>query len=264
MDEVIAGKWGNGQVRKNKLTEADERQFERVFKHLNGTDVVIDQSEYVSRKFTLPNAWYITPYNYLYNTMGPNGHKGSNLIYAWWDIQRGYPRGSKKYYLDKIQTINETNRINRDDYMLYVHLVHDFVSLRPGEYIAHYSYDQKMIKLVIGILYAHAGFSEFFEYLKKYSADYQADLKYLETLSSDEYCLLDEILIRCCGFHRVLLVGDKKIISTSCLDYEEEFKEYIEKGWTIDFVKPITLNYFGRLAELDDDFIKTRMFRKKD
>lgn len=69
----------------------------------------------------------------------------------------------------------------------------------------------------------------------------------------------DDFLVRCCGFHKISSVLDKTI-TTSCINYEEEFKEYIEKGWHIDFIKPIVFNeYTKRLEEYSDEalLIKT-------
>ena len=243
----------------NKLTQKDKEQFKSLIKKLESNDIVKKQNEYVSEEYPLPNAWYITPYNHLYNTMGPNGHKGSNLTYPYyWSILKGEKLIDEHFYLNKIDEILRTNRINRQDYMEYVHLIHDFISILPSENDIlgepKYSYDPQMNKLVIGILSAHAGLYRFFNNLKQYSNNYAEDLEYLKQFS------LDEILIRCCGFHKALSV-DVKTITTSCLNYEEEFREYIEKGWGIDFVKPITLNYFGRLEELDEDFMKVRTFR---
>lgn len=239
----------------NKLTKEDKIMFNSLIKKLESTDIIKNQNEYISEEYALPNAWYITPFNHLYNTMGPNGHKGANLIYPYSNIQYGLELINEKYYLEKIDTILKTNRINRQDYMEYVHLIHDFISILPSENDIlgepQYSYDPKMNQLVIGILSAYAGLYRFFNNLYKYSKDYKADIEYLKQFS------LDELLIRCCGFHKVLSV-DVKTITTSCLNYEEEFKEYIDKGWSIDFVKPITLNYFNRLEEIEEDFMKIK------
>ena len=72
----------------------------------------------------------------------------------------------------------------------------------------------------------------------------------------------DDILVRCCGFHKICSISDK-IITTSSLNYEEELQEYIKRGWTIDFVKPIVLNPITKqLEEIDDEIlITTKMHR---
>ena len=95
-------------------------------------------------------------------------------------------------------------------------------------------------------------------FLKNNSSDYSSDLNFIRQLG------LDEILVRCCGFHKISSVCDKTI-TTSCISYEEELSEYIERGWNIDFVKPIVLNpSTKRLEEYSDEFLLIKkMYRNK-
>ena len=98
----------------------------------------------------------------------------------------------------------------------------------------------------------------FFYHLKNGSSDYYADLDYIKQFS------LNEILIRCCGFHKISSVCDKTI-TTSSINYVHEFKEYIIRGWNIDFIKPIILDpYTKRVEEYSDEFllIKKMHFNK--
>ena len=71
------------------------------------------------------------------------------------------------------------------------------------------------------------------------------------------------MLVQCCGFHKVTSLSDK-IITTSLINYEDAFCEYIERGWRIDFVKPIIFNeYTKRVEEYPDDFLTIRRLLKK-
>ena len=111
------------------------------------------------------------------------------------------------------------------------------------------TYNPRIVKLIAGIESAQAGLFSFFYHLKNNSCDYYSDLDYIKQFN------LDEILVRCCGFHKISSICDKTI-TTSCINYEEEFEEYIRKGWTIDFVKPIILNpYTKRIEEYSDEFL---------
>ena len=77
------------------------------------------------------------------------------------------------------------------------------------------------------------------------------------------------MLVRCCGFHKVLSIPEEfypiKTIVTSVINYEEVFREYIEKGWKINFVPPIVLNKeLGKLEEYPEEFLTVRKVLKSD
>ena len=132
--------------------------------------------------------------------------------------------------------------------------------IKKMEYRMNYqkTYNPKIVKLIAGIQSAHAGLFSFFYFLKNNSNDYSSDLNFIR-----QQLGLDEILVRCCGFHKISSVCDKTI-TTSCIRYEEELGEYIKRGWNIDFVKPIILNpSTKRLEEYSDEFllIKKMHFR---
>ncbi|MCR4581205.1 MAG: hypothetical protein K5666_01685, partial [Bacilli bacterium] len=251
----------------NKLTPYDEMIFNDVIKYLKECELIIPTELYKEVKMDLPNSWYITPHNHLYNTLGLNGHKEANLIYPfYYDILTNENFSSGKGLLKRIRTILKDGAIEKRDFDDYTHLIYDFPSVFSEEYydlpndkklaykcFYRKSYNPKIVNLIVGILSAQASLYEFFYYLKNTSNDYQADINYLKQFS------LDEILVRCCGFHKIISPVDK-MISTSDVNYQEDFAEYIKQGWHIDFVKPIVLNSSGRLEELTDDFMNIRNF----
>ena len=71
----------------------------------------------------------------------------------------------------------------------------------------------------------------------------------------------EEILIRCCGFNKV--IQQTKEIITSFINYEEEFSEYIKRGWRICFLPPIRLDEnTNRLVDMSD-FCKVKRFHEQ-
>ena len=103
----------------------------------------------------------------------------------------------------------------------------------------------------------HAGIYDFFYRFRQYSSNYEQDLIFLKGLD------FNDMLVKCCGFHKVTSLPDK-IITTSLINYEEEFREYIEKGWKIDFLPPIIINEEkGILEDYPEEFLTIRKILKK-
>ena len=159
----------------------------------------------------------------------------------------------------------ENGYITYSDWHHYVHLIPSFASIKPLEYenmseidkswynwMGRRTYNPRIVKYVAGIMSANAGLLTKFQYLRNYSNDYVRDFEFLHDLG------FDSILIQFCGFHKISSVADKTI-TTSDVNWEKDFEEYIEKGWHIDFVKPILLNN-GRLEELSDEFVKVKKY----
>jgi hypothetical protein len=159
----------------------------------------------------------------------------------------------------------ENGYITYSDWQHYVHLIPSFASIKPLEYenmseedkswhdwMGRRTYNPRIAKYVVGIMSANAGLLTKFQYLRNYSNDYVRDFEFLHDLG------FDSTLIQFCGFHKISSVADKTI-TTSDVNWEKDFEEYIEKGWHIDFVKPILLNN-GRLEELSDEFIKVKKY----
>lgn len=256
----------------DKLCKEDELLFDEALNYIRNYKIEIPHKNFEPIRIYLPNSWYITPYNHLYNTMGPDGHKEANLIYPlYYSIIRDDSVVNPKYYLNEINSILKEGYIDVTCFEHYTNLKYDFVSIYPDFYYCldnlgkirynamhKRTYNPRIVKLIIGLQSAHAGLFSFFYNLKNNSCNYYEDLNFVKQLN------LDEILVRCCGFHKISSICDKTI-TTSCINYEEEFEEYIRKGWTIDFVKPIILNpYTKRVEEYSDEFllIKKMHFNK--
>lgn len=118
-------------------------------------------------------------------------------------------------------------------------------------------------EMVAGVYMAHAMVINFFAELYENSKDYGESLKYLKSNLG-----WDELLVRCCGFNKVVLQekGNDcyKTIITSNMNYEEEFKEYIEHGWTIEYLPQITIQKDTGILRDMDSYYKVKRFHVND
>ena len=236
-----------------KLPSELEDEINLTLKELDNYDFVLPHRT-KNIKFTLPDSWYITPSGELYNSMGEDGHKTSNLKYAYFaEINDEIGKNSdSNHYLDQLSRIATNMYITNSDFQECFNLIYNFASCYYGK-----SYDRKLVKLITGIYSAHACFFSFFEELKLKSANYVDDLKYIRQLD------MDDLLVRICGFHKISSQYNKTI-TTSCVNYEEEFDEYIKNGWHIDFVSPIIISENRRkLEEYPEYSLTIRKILKK-
>ena len=205
----------------------------------------------------LPKYWYILPNFHelderLYNTVGINSHKEANLIYPYCLALSGILLNPRDF-IDKIKDIEE-NGVSLNDYMYYVGYGMDKLP-NPIDNNSIKSYMQNNILVTSGSVMANGLLWEYFTNLKNKTNDYSA------ALNMHRSVILDDFLVRFVGFSKVVLRADKKIISTSNLAYQDEFREYIERGWNIDFTTPLAFNYSkNQIEEMDDSFVKLKQF----
>ena len=118
-------------------------------------------------------------------------------------------------------------------------------------------------EMVAGVYVAHALVIKFFAELYENSKNFHEDVKYLINNLS-----WDDLLVRCCGFNKVVLQkkGNDcyKTIVTSNMNYEEEFKEYIEHGWKIDYLSQITIQKDTGILRDMDSYYKVKRFHVND
>lgn len=247
----------------DKLNKEDEKLFDDALNYIRNYKIEIPHKDFEPVRMYLPNSWYITPYNHLYNTMGYDGHKEANLIYPlYYSIIRDDDVEKPNSYLNGAKRILDQGYVDKITFDHYTNLIYDFITIYPESYyqlndlekmryrLMHKkTYNPKIVKLIAGIESAHAGLFSFFYHLKNNSCDYYGDLDFIKNLE------LDEILIRCCGFHKISSICNKTI-TTSCINYEQELEEYIKRGWNIDFIKPIILNpYTKRIEEYSNEYL---------
>ncbi len=257
-----------------KLTESLENQINQALEEMAKLVIKVPLKKFNSVNFSLPNCWFITPDNRIYNSLGPGAHKECNLIYPYRHAINDQVLPKSSDIEKHISAIEESGFITYEEFEKYLNLIYDFPIVYPPEYytlnniqkmwynhVEKRCYNPKIRNIIIGILSAQANFYKFFEELKTYSTDYQRDLEYVKSLN------IEEILVRCCGFHKILSIPEEfyptKTIVTSVINYEEVFEEYIKNGWKIDFVAPITINKeTGRLEEYPEEFLTIRQVLK--
>lgn len=213
---------------------------------------------------TLPNYWYILPSFHelnerLYNTTGENGHKEANLVYPYYDALNG-KLINPNIFIDKVKDI-EKNGVSLYDYISYVrygfgtfpNLLND--NSNTFEVKSHI---KNNIIAVSGSVMAQGLLWNYFWNLNQKVDNYK------EALGKFQNIVLDDFLVRFVGFHKIILINEERIISTSNLNYQEEFTDYKNNGWQIDFTKPLYYNYKkNQIEEIDDDIVKLKQFHIK-
>lgn len=214
------------------------------------------------REIRLPNAWYITPYNDLYNTTDINnmGHKQANLEYPFEEVKNCIKSNitincSKSYLKNKMRII-KSGYIDEDDYKFALNYTYQPAYLNKE--LVNKSYDPNIIKIVLGVYSAQAGFYEFFENLQKYTDNpgYELD-KIIEMTGGD----INDILIRCANFHK-MAVCTTKTLATSNPFCSTAFSEYLKRGWDVSYISPIVINKEKRVVEELNSIIIDRCIDK--
>lgn len=216
-------------------------------------------------KHTFPNAWFITPNGYLYNTGGKNGHKEGNLIYPFYHIikQALYNNKIVPEYnnLQQIKCILKRGYVTQSDFNYYANLIDKLPTIKTPEVeleeekykkllemseeeflkidyddLPHpeRSYQRNIITLVTGHLSAeeslYKSFTKFNSSNKKIN-----HIKKIEELTN---LYMPDILVRYSGFHKIESQLDK-VITTSSINKIDGFKSYLDKGWTLQLIPGI-------------------------
>lgn len=230
-----------------------EQKYIKALAELNTLTTIQKPKE--KQNIYLSDAWYILPNNHLYNT-GKDCHKGTDLTYAYRDIKENIANletnKASLYYQKLAKDIEKRGYVKSTEFQFYLNYINQPCYLTRKNKVP-VTYERHTVKIVTGIVYAHAYFYDFFERLSKLHSDSKLEISKLEGLTNK---YIPDILVRCCGFHKVESSLNKKI-TTSALNYETSFIEYIEKGWDIDFIPPIGIQN-GRIQELDKDYIKIK------
>ena len=120
--------------------------------------------------------------------------------------------------------------------------------------------EKHVVNLILGIINAHACFYKFFEELCLYTENPKYEIKEIIKWTKND---IGDILVRCCGFHKVESMQEKTI-TTSCINYESELEEYINNGWNIQFLSPIIIDKDNKcLKEYPEDFLVIKRLLKK-
>ena len=188
--------------------------------------------------YTFPNAWYITPNGYLYNT--GSGHKQGNLSYPYYDILDRLKNSQEVPLVDnrnKIRNILKRGYVEAVEFKNYANLEYEIPTVITTDsspvYQFRKSYQKNIATLVIGHLAAEE--SLYRSFFRMNSSNYKQQLALYFSLNK---IALDDVLVRYCGFHKISSVVDKTI-TTSSLNAVDDLKLYLDKGWTIDIIPGI-------------------------
>ena len=226
---------------------------------------------------TWPNAWYITPNGYLYNT--GFGHQRGNLIFSLQDISnclKNNERVPNIPYHTHIQEIKTRGYITYDEFENYSHLIYKLPTIltpevekeqerykamvkRKEEYEKFItssrikwphperSYQKNLITLITGHLAAEASLYSAFRRINE-SHQKKEILSELIHLTNGD---IRDILVRFCGFHKIESTMDKTI-TTSSLNGITEFSNYLKKGWNLYIIPGIVYDqHEDSLSEAD-------------
>lgn len=212
-----------------------------------------------------PDAWYITPNGFLYNA-GKYGHKSRDLIFNYKRIISNIcsnncfeNHGISNEYFKKANDMKNNGYITAGQFQTFLNYISQpsYLEKVDGKFVTR---DRNINQIVIGIVNAQGCLYKFFEDLCIYTDDPIIEIKKLIEMTNND---IGDILVRCCGFHKVES-SQTKTITTSLINYESEFSDYINNGWTIKFISPIIINKDKKyIEEYDSDFLIIRQLLKK-
>ncbi|MBO6195641.1 MAG: hypothetical protein J6O56_04830 [Bacilli bacterium] len=255
-----------------EIYESFSKKIKKAIKELEEYNTI----EYQPKKEDLiyqPDSWYITPNNYLYNT-GNSDHKGRDLLFNYHEICSSInndepinnPRFSSnctsvsKAFLNISKNIEKNEYVTIIDFKTFLNYLSQPMCLEKIDNVIPITREKHIIQIIVGIVNAQAAMYNFFEDLCINTNNPKEELEKIEMLTNNN---IRDILVRCCGFHKVESTVDKTI-TTSLINYEEAFIEYIDRGWTISFVPPIIIDeYDHTVKEYPADFLKIRKILKK-
>lgn len=231
---------------------------------LNSIKTIDYESDKVDNIYQ-PDAWYITPNGFLYNE-GKYGHKSRDLAFNYKRIISSICSNScfenheiSNEYFIKASDMKNKGYITAGQFQLFLNYISQPSYLEKVDGIS-VTRDRNINQLVIGIVNAQGCLYKFFEDLCIYTDDPIIEIRKLIEMTNND---IGDILVRCCGFHKVEST-QTKTITTSLINYESEFSDYINNGWTIRFIPPIIINKDKKnIEEYDSDFLIIRQLLKK-
>lgn len=212
-----------------------------------------------------PDAWYITPNGYLYNA-GSDGHKSRDLTFSYNEIKKIISNNGKVLenyktstgYFNMLKKIKENGYITAGQFKTFLNYTSQPAYLESINGIP-VTREKHIVNLILGIINAHACFYKFFEELCLYTENPKYEIKKIIKWTRND---IGDILVRCCGFHKIESMQEKTI-TTSCINYESELEEYINNGWNIQFLSPIIIDKDNKcLKEYPEDFLVIKRLLK--
>lgn len=216
-------------------------------------DIILLSDGKLGRIYKWPDAWFITPNGYLYNT--GSGHKQGNLIYPYNHIYESF-MGDKNLVVinnnEEINNILKRNYITWAEFRNFSNLPYTFPSVLTKEnmytidFYNTISNDEKLITLIIGHLAAENALYNSFIKINQ-SNNKKEIIKQINKMD------ITDILVRFSGFNKVE-TSLERTITTSSLNSIREFNEYLKKGWNLHIIPGVIYNpELDKLIEVDFD-----------
>lgn len=256
-----------------------QKEIQEILVTLNLKSTIKNQPKSDGKMLVWPDAWYITPSGYLYNT--GFGHKEGNLQYQLYRIIYQCLEHNKKVpninNYEHIIDILKRGYITYNEFEHYSHLMYKLPTIITPE-VEHdrecyknmlqmseeeiknlmssfkikwphpeRSYQKKLIILIIGHLAAESSLYSSFSRINE-SCHKDKIIKNLQHLTFDD---MGDILVRFCGFHKIESMIDHTI-TTSSLNGITEFSEYLKRGWNLHIIPKIIYDkYMDELSQVD-------------
>lgn len=228
-------------------------------------DIATARNELV--KCYLSNTWLIASNGSLYNT---NSNSHVEAMFSNY-----YQEMKQKFFNDELFKQTDNGNDSEDSILSELNNPkvisnNGYVSFFTLDLLLHYKdyinfnkkvFDLKYLNIVTGMLELRNDLYCFLKKLNMCTINPKDELNKIILWTNDNY---DDLLIRCCGVSKVIRFPIKKIV-TSCLDYEDRFSEYIDKGWDINFISPIVINNEkGIVEKYSNDIMKIRQLNYYD
>lgn len=211
------------------------------------------------------DAWYITPNGYLYNP-GGDGHKSRDLAFNYNKIKNSIDNNERildnhensNGYLNISKKIKENGYITAEQFKVFFNYISQPAYLESINGIP-VTRENHLIQLILGIVNAQACLYGFFEDLCIYTKNPKNEIEKITHWTNND---IRDVLVRCCGFHKIESMLEKTI-TTSCINYENELEEYINNGWNIVFIPPFIIDKDNHcLKEYPEDFLVIKRLLK--
>ena len=213
-----------------------------------------------------PDAWYITPNGYLYNA-GKYGHSGRDLTFNY-NKMKYFINNNENIldnhkisngYLNQSKKIKENGYISAGQFKVFLNYISQPLYLESIDEIP-VTREHHINQIILGIINAQACFYRFFEDLCIYTKDPKNEIEKIIHWTNND---IGDVLVRCCGFHKVESMLEKTI-TTSCINYENELEEYINNGWSVIFIPPFIIDKDNHcLKEYPEDFLVIKRLLKE-
>lgn len=233
----------------------------------------IDPDEYITYKF--PNAFFITPNGYLYNSGGEKGHKVNNFINNYIRIVNCF---NNNYSLE-FDLINENESSNNKNYInefefgkgwlncgykpitIYTKEINyaekiNKIIMNNRELFKNFklldterSYQTKLVELLKGFYDAEFHFFNYFNnnFKENPKEEYQELKNIIGNIGL--YDEIVEILVRCIGFSKIESQVSKTITTTS-LKPVTDFYNYLINGYDVVII-PKIINENSKIKEFN-------------